>query len=260
MTNSRRSDFREHLLSSLPETLESFHYFAENLKQFNVSTPAQIKTLSAIELLYSHGHRFKEISVIEPKGTDTWLAEMQCISANSLTKPIFPARWHKLERICFRSGILRPDNDMGLINRLLLRTATVAENLPNLRSLEMFNTSSPGYRREDLPSCLFRYSVEHLEAILLWESYWQLPEDKEPVAFKFYPQVKCAWEKVAVAHTGHGLNILINEPTEEAGYEARFRQFFWARGKPRLAEVFKLDAIHPFTRVLMSLECDQTYF
>lgn len=212
-----------------------------------------------MELLYNHGHRFKEVSVVEPLGTENRITEMQCPSANALTTPLLPAQWHKLERVCFRSGILRPDNDLGLINRLLLLTAPVAENLPNLVSLEIFNTSIDRYGC-DVPSCLFRYSVEHSDAMLFWESYWQLPLDTKTAEFKFCPEVKYAWEKAAVAHTGHGITILINEPkgTTEADVELRHR--YWQRGKPRLAEVFKLDAIHPFTRTLMSLECQQELF
>ncbi|KAK2590068.1 hypothetical protein QQS21_012256 [Conoideocrella luteorostrata] len=249
-------DFR-HLLSFMPESLESFHYFAENLKR---PTPAQTKPLSAMELLYGYGHPFKEISVVEPSGTENWLAEMQRISANAPTKPLLPAQWHKLERICFRSGILRHDNDLGLINRLLLLTAPVAEKLPNLRSLEIFNTSTDSFGELELPSCLFRYSVQHTDATLLWESYWQLPPNTTTAAFEFCPQVKCAWEKVAVAHTGHSITIRINEPKEQTPNEVTLRQQFWSRGKPRLAEVFKLDAIHPFSRVLMRLNNNRALF
>lgn len=212
-----------------------------------------------MELLYNHGHRFKEVSVVEPLGTETQLTEMQCPSANSLTTPLLPAQWHKLERVCFRSDILRPDNDLGLINRLLLLTAPVAGNLPNLVSLEIFNTSIC-HLGCDVLSCLFRYSVEHSDAMLFWESYWQLPQDTKTVEFKFCPEVKCAWEKAAVAHTGHGITILINEPKSTMELESEFRQRYWWGGKPRLAEVFKLDAIHPFTRTLMSLECQRKLF
>ncbi|EFY87667.1 hypothetical protein MAC_06261 [Metarhizium acridum CQMa 102] len=207
-----------------------------------------------MELLYSHGHRFKQVSVVEPLGTESWLVEMQCPSANALTKPLLPAQWHKLERICFRSGILRPDNDLGLIDRLLLLAAPVAENLPNLASLEIFNTSTAIYGCE-LPSCLFRYSCEHSGAELLWESHWQLFPNLKTAEFEFYPEVKCAWEKAAVAHTGYGITIQINEPKETMNAE-----HFWPRGKPRLADVFKLDAIHPFTRALMRVRCKRKLF
>lgn len=214
-----------------------------------------------MDLLYNHGHRFKQVSVVEPLGTETRLTEMQCPSANALSTPLLPAPWHKLERVCFRSDILRPDNDLGLINRLLLLTAQVAENLPNLVSLEIFNTSICPLYKCDVPSCLFRYSVEHSDAMLFWESYWQLPLDTKTAEFKFCPEVKCAWEKVAVAHTGHGITILINEPKSTVTPDdSIFRQRYWWKGKPRLAEVFKLDAIHPFTRTLMSLECQRKLF
>ncbi|KID94216.1 hypothetical protein MAJ_09830, partial [Metarhizium majus ARSEF 297] len=253
-------DFRDHVLLSLPDNLESFHYFADNFRGFKRPTPVQTRPLSVMELLYNHGHRFKEVSVVEPLGTETRLTEMQCPSANSLTTPLLPAQWHKLERVCFRSDILRPDNDLGLINRLLLLTAPVAGNLPNLVSLEIFNTSIC-HLGCDVPSCLFRYSVEHSDAMLFWESYWQLPQDTKTAEFKFCPEVKRAWGKAAVAHTGHGITILINEPKSTMELdESEFRQRYWWGGKPRLAEVFKLDAIHPFTRTLMSLECQRELF
>ncbi|KJK86663.1 hypothetical protein H633G_09482 [Metarhizium anisopliae BRIP 53284] len=252
-------DFREHVLSSLPENLESFHYFADNFRGLGGPTPVQTKPISFMELLYNHGHRFKRVSVVEPLDTKNRIAEMQYPSANALTTPLLPAQWHKLERVCFRSGILRPDNGLGLINRLLLLTAPVAETLPNLVSLEIFNTSIDRYGC-DVPSCLFRYSVEHSDAMLFWESYWQLPLDTKTAEFKFCPEVKYAWEKAAVAHTGHGITILINEPKGTTEADVELRQRYWQRGKPRLAEVFKLDAIHPFTRTLMSLECQQKLF
>lgn len=151
-----------------------------------MSSLAQAKPLSAIELLCTHGHRLKKISVVEPSGTENFLAEMQCISGNSLTKQLLPAQWHKLERICFRSGILHHDNDLRLINRMLLLTAPVAENLPNLRSLEIFNTRTD-YLALQLPSCLFRYIIQYSGAILLWESTWQLSLDTETAEFEFCP-------------------------------------------------------------------------
>lgn len=239
----------------MPENFQNFHYFAENFKEKFWLPPAQAKPLSAIELLYTHGHRFKEISVVEPSGTENWLAEMQCASANALTKPLLPAQWHKLERVCFRSDILHRDNDLHLINRLLVLTASVAENLPNLRSLEIFNSESD--RKEEPHSCLFRYSIEYSDAILFWESTWQLSLDTETAEFEFCPQVKCEWEKAAVAHTGHGIAILINEPKEEISNELGLRQRF---GMRPLAEGFKLDAIHPFTRSLMKVECNRMWF
>ncbi|OAA52027.1 hypothetical protein NOR_00620 [Metarhizium rileyi] len=243
----------------LKEKLEKFHYFAENFfTRRNVSTPVQPRPLSAIELLQSHhGHRFNQVSVVEPLGTESWLAEMQRISANALAKPLFPAQSHNLERISFRSGILRPDNDLRFINHLLLLTAPVAENLPNLRSLEIFNTSA-GAADQGIHACLFRYSVEHSDAILSWESYWQLALDTETAEFAFSPQVKRAWERAAAAHTGRGITVLIDEPKETMRNEIGHRQYFWPKGKPRLAEVFKLDAIHPFTRALMRLDCHRT--
>jgi hypothetical protein len=244
----------------LPESLESFHYFAETFKELDRSHWEQARPLSPIELLNSHGHHpFKQVSVIEPVGTENWLAEIQCISANALTKPLSPAQWHKLERISFRSGILRHDNDLGLINRLLLLTAPVAENLPNLRSLEVFNTSTHSAVSDwEVPSCLFRYSIQHADAILFWESHWQLPLGTKTAEFEFYPKVKCAWEKAALVHTGHGITILINEPKGETDEDITTRQFFWTKAEPRLAEDFRLDAIHPFTRFLMRVSCHQT--
>ncbi|KAK8925610.1 hypothetical protein VCV18_006040 [Metarhizium anisopliae] len=238
---------------------EEEKYLKDNFRGLGGPTPVQTKPISFMELLYNHGHRFKRVSVVEPLDTKNRIAEMQYPSANALTTPLLPAQWHKLERVCFRSGILRPDNGLGLINRLLLLTAPVAENLPNLVSLEIFNTSIDRYGC-DVPSCLFRYSVEHSDAMLFWESYWQLPLDTKTAEFKFCPEVKYAWEKAAVAHTGHGITILINEPKGTTEADVELRQRYWQRGKPRLAEVFKLDAIHPFTRTLMSLECQQKLF
>jgi hypothetical protein len=81
--------------------------------------------------------------------------------------------------------------------------------------------------------------------------------DARIAEFEFCPRVTCAWEKVAVAHTGHGITTLINEPKKETSIEIGIRKDFWPRNKPRLAEEFKLDAIHPFTRALMRLYCSR---
>lgn len=241
----------------MPDNLGYFHYFAETfVKGLQPSIFAEAKPLSAIELLYTHAPRFKEFSVIEPSQTEDLLADMQRIPAMTLTKPPFQAQWHKLERICFRSRILHHQNDVRHINDLLIRTASVAKNLPHLVSLEIFNTGVDilGFSDKGMgyPYCLFRYSRQDLGNSLLWESTWQLSEYAHTAEFEFSREVKRAWEQVP--HTGHGITAIINEPKNETEEEIFMRQVMCVKGGGHLlANTFTFDAIHPFTRVMMKI-------
>ncbi|VUC25788.1 unnamed protein product [Clonostachys rosea] len=249
--NDYLTEFRQHSLPSLPKSLQSFHYVAETFRGGRLVNPVQVNSLSTVQLLANYGHRWKELSVVAPFGSLDQFTESHSLKALD-TEPLSPKPWLRLQRVCFKSTVLIPGNE-ALISDLLISTATIARNMPNLRSIEVFNTKSE-WGGSEHPSCLVRYNTEFPQPILSWQSDWMIPTvaiyeeiSEQTPGFSFTAQTKRAWGKTALVHTGHdGLKTVVREP----------RTFLSPR--VRLADIFKLEAVHPLTRAIMRAYSDRT--
>ncbi|CAG9981906.1 unnamed protein product [Clonostachys byssicola] len=229
-----------------------FHYVADTFRGGRLVDPVQVNSLSAVELLNSFGNQWKEVSVVEPFGSLDQFTESRGLKA-LVTEPLSPKPWLQLQRVCFKSGVLMPWNE-AIISDLLVSTAAIARNMPNIRSIEIFNTK--GEWHVENPSCLVRYNTEFAQPILSWQSDWMFSleviveglkgtPDQRP-GFSFTNQTRRAWERTALAHTGrHGLKTVVREPREFLPISVQ------------LADNFKLDAVHPLTRAIMSVYSDR---
>jgi hypothetical protein len=206
--------------------------------------------------------QLKNLSVIEPWGRKSLgnpqRKSRQLEHLESIVKRKWcPAEDAKLERICFRSNLLHP-NEMELLDGLLMCMAIIAMGMPRLRSVEIYQT---GFLMRQEAACLFRYSVGDRSAELRWEnsgfpttrdsSATQQSDDDDAEGvctqasrpFEFSAKVLQAWGKVAVAHTGRGLTkVTVKEPKITAKGMA-----------PAPSSNFILNPIHPFTKNLMKL-------
>ncbi|EKJ68975.1 hypothetical protein FPSE_10848 [Fusarium pseudograminearum CS3096] len=236
--------FKEHFLPCLPESLEVFQYYAERPMSVNLSAKGRVKPLSLVELLSIEGHRFKQISVVEPYDSTVCLQTMKSITDASLTKPLVTAGWHMLEKVCFESKVVggciqRKNRRMDRIDELLKLSASMAQMMPNLRSWEIYGLGIPSL----IGGCHFHYSVQlsSSSASISWKGWWINGLDNTGEDFSFSPNVKSAWDEVAILHTGNGVTCLVDE-NQLADDDI---------DHPRMETmVFELDPIHPFTRHL----------
>ncbi|CAI6101299.1 unnamed protein product [Clonostachys chloroleuca] len=239
------------LAKLLGESL-GFHYVAETFRGGRLVDPVQVNSLSTAELLNDYDHQWKELSVVEPFGSLDQFTESQGLKALG-TELLSPNPWLQLQRVCFKSTVLIPGNEV-IISDLLVSTAVIARNMPNIRSIEIFNTNTKWY--EESPSCLVRYNTEFPQPILSWQSDWmfsleaivkafQGTPDQRP-GFSFTAHTRRAWERTALVHTGRDeLRFVVREPRKSFPISVQ------------LADKFKLDAVHPLTRAIMRVYSDR---
>ncbi|KAI8635122.1 hypothetical protein F5Y19DRAFT_406623 [Xylariaceae sp. FL1651] len=103
-------------------------------------------------------------------------------------KPSF--KWSNLTSLVLTSQSLTPDEDLVTIYALLSAAATAASNMPQTRTMEIWNG------RRGLAG-LFRYQLteRHRSAIVTWRGTWSLT---------LLPQLRQVWEAVALKHGGSG--------------------------------------------------------
>ncbi|KAI0804922.1 hypothetical protein GGR55DRAFT_681551 [Xylaria sp. FL0064] len=103
-------------------------------------------------------------------------------------KPSF--KWPNLTSLVLTSQSLTPDEDLVTIYALLQAAATAALNMPQIRTMEIWN----GCRGL---AGLFRYQLteRHRPAVVTWRGTWGLT---------LPPQLRQVWEAVALKHGGSG--------------------------------------------------------
>ncbi|RGP70006.1 f-box domain-containing [Fusarium sporotrichioides] len=185
-------------------------YYAERPMCMNPSTKGRVRPLSLIDILSIQGHGFKQISVVEPYDLTVPIREMESIVATSLSKPLVTVGWHMLENVCFGSPLLRdywPRMRPCLaVNELLKLSASIAEMMPKLRSWEICDKSD----LTDRQGCIFCFSIDpSLSAASISLKFrWPRYAIKQ---FLFCPDVRNAWDKVAILRTGNSVNYLVDE-------------------------------------------------
>ena len=197
---------RDHMLPSLPRTLNKFFYFATIFPRFHeIYTPQDLMvhpSFSATEFLQQFGHLFTELSFSHPCETEP-LKLQQTISPEEtplMSISLKTRPWDMLEKLALKSRILSRHSTQDQIDLLLKGAASVAEAMPKLRLMEIWNHGSEsdyrpkiGGRRAD-DACVFRYRLVSHQARISWHSTWS-------AAPTLSSKVTRAWDKVASAHT-----------------------------------------------------------
>ncbi|KAG8673705.1 hypothetical protein FPOAC2_07166 [Fusarium poae] len=241
-------DFKNHFLPYLPESLHVFQYYAERPTGLNLTNRGRVKPLCTLDLLSIQGHCFKEVSVVEPQGSAVSLEWLEYMAATSLSQPLITTSWHMLERVCFDTKLFYPyekNNIPPHINSLLKISASVAEMMPNLLSWEIYEIPFPYEGR------LFCFSVQSSSAAsMLWKYRWPRIFGDLAQGFAFSPEVKSAWDKVAILRTGNSINCLVDENNSKMDDKASTSYENMMHGSLLDDHIFEVDPVHPFTEQL----------